>query len=98
MTSARAAFARVPESMTLADANGRIVFDEPGGRVGQYLDHAEQADITIRVDGQVAGYLEAQPVAEAVPNRQEQFILERLEPHVVDRPAALVDLAARNLS
>jgi signal transduction histidine kinase len=78
LASARTAFARVPESMTLADANGRIVYDEPGGRVGQTLDHPEQADVAIQSDGQVVGYLETQPVAQAAPDRQEQFILGRL--------------------
>ena len=55
LTNARAAIPRVQESMTLADADGRIVYDEPGGRVGQTMDHPEQADITIQSDGQVVG-------------------------------------------
>ncbi len=78
LTNARATFSRVPESLTLADANGRIVYDEPDGRVGQTMDHPEQADITVRVDGQIVGYLETKPVAQGAPDRQEQVILERL--------------------
>jgi two-component system OmpR family sensor kinase len=78
LTNARATFSRAPESMTLTNAKGLIVYDEPGGRVGQTIDHPDQADITIRADGQVVGYLETRPVAQAVPDRQEQFILGRL--------------------
>jgi two-component system OmpR family sensor kinase len=83
LTSAQAAFSRVPESMTLTDAKGRIVYDEPGGRVGQTIDHPDQADITIQADGQTVGYLETRPVAQGVPDRQEQFILGRLSQDMV---------------
>jgi len=83
LANARAAITRVPESMTLMDAKGLIVYDEPGGRVGQTLDHPEQADITIQSDGQVVGYLETNPVAQGVPDRQEQFILGRLSQDMV---------------
>ncbi len=84
LTGARAAFSHGPESMTLADATGRIVYDEPGGRVGQMLDHPEQADITILSEGRIVGYLETRPVAQGgAPDRQEQFILERLSQDMV---------------
>jgi signal transduction histidine kinase len=83
LTSAQAVFSRVPESITLAAANGRIVYDEPGGRVGQTIDHPEQSDIIIRSDGQVVGYLETRPVDQGAPNRQEQFILGRLSQDMV---------------
>jgi len=83
LANARAAITRVPESMTLMDAKGLIVYDEPGGRVGQTLDHPEQADITIQSDGQIVGYLETNPVAQGVPDRQEQFILGRLSQDMV---------------
>jgi signal transduction histidine kinase len=80
-------------SAVLADANGRVVYDDRGARMGAFINPAERADaVPITSNGNTVGYLVVvpQPIGALAPAEQD-FLLE------LRRTLALAALGAGGL-
>jgi two-component system OmpR family sensor kinase/two-component system sensor histidine kinase BaeS len=79
LDGARLALAPVPMSVSLTDAEGKIVYAARAENADQPPSQAERAKtIPIQADRRTVGYLEVVPATTGGPTRQEQFLLERL--------------------